>query len=135
MPDLGRLTVLIVDDNPRMRALLRAFIAAIEVKAIYEASDGQTGLETFRRSTCDLILCDMTMKPMDGLEFTRRVRNSEERFNPSAPIVMVSGHTEKHCVEAARDAGVSEFLAKPVTAQALFARIAEIVERPRPFVR
>ena len=48
---------------------------------------------------------------------------------------MISGHTERYRVEAARDAGVTEFLAKPITAQNLFARIAEIVERPRAFVR
>ena len=48
---------------------------------------------------------------------------------------MITGHTEKHRVEAARDAGVTEFLAKPITAANLFARIAEIVERPRAFVR
>ena len=51
------------------------------------------------------------------------------------PIIMITGHTEKHQVEAARDAGVTEFLAKPITAQSLFSRIAEIVERPRAFVR
>ena len=48
---------------------------------------------------------------------------------------MITGHTEKHRVEAARDAGVTEFLAKPITAHSLFSRIAEIVERPRAFVR
>ena len=75
------------------------------------------------------------MKPMDGLEFTRRVRNDEHSPNPFVPIIMITGHTEKHRVEAARDAGVTEFLAKPITAHNLFARIAEIVERPRAFVR
>ena len=48
---------------------------------------------------------------------------------------MITGHTERHRVEAARDAGVTEFLAKPITAAHLFSRIAEIVERPRAFVR
>ena len=48
---------------------------------------------------------------------------------------MITGHTERHRVEAARDAGVTEFLAKPITAQGLFKRIAEIVERPRAYVR
>jgi two-component system chemotaxis response regulator CheY len=51
------------------------------------------------------------------------------------PIIMISGYTEKHRVEAARDAGVTEFLAKPITAQSLYSRIAEIMERPRAFIR
>jgi DNA-binding response OmpR family regulator len=48
---------------------------------------------------------------------------------------MVTGHTERQRVEAARDAGVTEFLAKPITSQNILLRIAEIVDRPRPFVR
>ena len=75
------------------------------------------------------------MAPMDGLELTRRVRNDEKSSNPFVPIIMITGHTEKYRVEAARDAGVTEFLAKPVTAHNLFARITEILERPRAFVR
>ncbi len=75
------------------------------------------------------------MKPVDGLEFVREVRTSEKSSNPFVPIIMITGHTEKHRVEAARDAGVTEFIAKPITAQSLFTRIAEIVERPRAFVR
>jgi DNA-binding response OmpR family regulator len=51
------------------------------------------------------------------------------------PIIMITGHTEKHQVEAARDAGITEFLIKPITAQSLFSRITEVVERPRAFVR
>jgi DNA-binding response OmpR family regulator len=48
---------------------------------------------------------------------------------------MVTGHTERARIEAARDAGVTEFLAKPITVQSLLDRLIKIVERPRPFVR
>jgi DNA-binding response OmpR family regulator len=75
------------------------------------------------------------MKPMDGLEFTREIRLSKRSINPFMPIIMITGHTEKHRVEAARDAGVTEFLAKPITPHSLYSRLAEIVERPRAFVR
>ena len=92
-------------------------------------------IQILRERKSDLVLSDMAMKPMDGLEFTRHVRNSEQSPNPFVPIIMITGHTERHRVEAARDAGVTEFLAKPITAAHLFSRIAEIVERPRAFVR
>ena len=75
------------------------------------------------------------MAPMDGLEFTRRVRSSSNHKTAGLPIIMISGYTEKAKVEAARDAGVNEFLAKPVTPQSLISRITDIVERPRAFVR
>jgi DNA-binding response OmpR family regulator len=63
------------------------------------------------------------------------VRKSAASPNPYVPIIMVTGHTEKHRIEAARDAGVTEVLAKPITAGNLIQRITEIVNRPRGFVR
>ena len=129
------LKALIVEDNAHMRALLRALLNSVGIKDIAEAPHGEAALRVLRERKSDLVLSDMAMKPMDGLEFTRQVRNSDASPNPFVPIIMITGHTEKHRVEAARDAGVTEFLAKPITAANLYARIAEIVERPRAFVR
>lgn len=129
------LKALIVEDNAHMRSLLRALLNSAGIKQIAEAGNGQNALIQLRENKSDLVLTDLAMKPMDGLEFTRRVRNDEHSPNPFVPIIMITGHTEKYRVEAARDAGVTEFLAKPITAYHLFARIAEIVERPRAFVR
>ena len=129
------LKALIVEDNGHMRSLLRALLNSAGIKDVVEAAHGQAGLDALREHKSDLILTDMVMKPMDGLELTRHIRNDERSPNPFVPIIMISGHTEKYRVEAAREAGVTEFLAKPITAQNLFARIAEIVERPRAFVR
>ena len=129
------LKALIVDDNAHMRSLLRALLNSLGIKDIAEAIHGGTALETLRDRKSDLVLSDMQMKPMDGIEFTRLVRTSEMSPNPFVPIIMISGHTERHRVESARDAGVTEFLAKPITATNLYSRIAEIVERPRAFVR
>jgi CheY-like chemotaxis protein len=129
------LKALIVEDNGHMRSLLRALLNSAGIKDVVEAAHGQAGMEALREHKSDLVLTDMVMKPMDGLELTRHIRNDERSPNPFVPIIMISGHTEKYRVEAARDAGVTEFLAKPITAQNLFTRIAEIVERPRAFVR
>ncbi|HWU56390.1 MAG TPA: response regulator [Rhizomicrobium sp.] len=134
-PGFENLKALIVEDNAHMRSLLRALLNSIGIKDIAEASHGQMAIELLRERKSDLVLTDLAMKPMDGLEFTRYVRNNDQSPNPFVPIIMISGHTERYRVEAARDAGVTEFLAKPITAQNLFARIAEIVERPRAFVR
>lgn len=129
------LKALIVEDNAHMRTLLRALLNSAGIKQIVEAANGQSALIQLREQKSDLVLTDLAMKPMDGLEFTRRVRNDEHSPNAFVPIIMITGHTEKYRVEAARDAGVTEFLAKPITAHNLFTRIAEIVERPRAFVR
>ena len=137
MPAAGfeSLRALIVEDNAHMRSLLRALLNSAGIKQIAEASNGQMALTLLREHKPDLVLTDLAMKPMDGLEFTRHVRNDEHSPSPFVPIIMITGHTEKYRVEAARDAGVTEFLAKPINAHNLYARIAEIVERPRAFVR
>jgi len=129
------LKALIVEDNTHMRSLLRALLNSAGIKDIGEAINGLAGLEILRERKIDLVLTDLAMAPMDGLELTRHVRNDEKSPNPFVPIIMITGHTERYRVEAARDAGVTEFLAKPVTAHNLFARITEILERPRAFVR
>ena len=132
---LENLKVLIVEDNQHMRSLLRSLLNSVGIREIAEANNGGTALTVLREKKCDLVLSDLAMKPMDGLAFSRAVRTAENSPNPFIPIIMITGHTEKHQVEAARDAGITEFLVKPITAHSLFSRIAEIVERPRAFVR
>ncbi len=129
------LKILVVEDNQHMRSLLRSLLNSVGIREIVEANNGVSGMDALRERRCDLILSDLAMKPMDGLEFTRNIRTGVGSPNPFVPIVMITGHTEKHLVEAARDAGITEFLAKPITSHSLFSRIAEIVERPRAFVR
>lgn len=130
-----RLKVLIVEDNQHMRLLLRSLLGSLGIRDVLEAGDGEAALLLMRDRKCDLILTDLAMKPMDGLNFTRTVRTGQNSPNPFVPILMISGHTEIHRVQQARDAGITEFIAKPITANNLFARIAQMVERPRPFVR
>jgi DNA-binding response OmpR family regulator len=65
----------------------------------------------------------------------RLVRTGKDSPNPFVPIIMLTGHTEMHRVIEARDAGVHEFLAKPISAKGLYSRVKSIIERPRPFIR
>jgi CheY-like chemotaxis protein len=127
------LKILVIEDKEHMRALLRRLLGHIGVRVVNEANDGQAALLILRDMECDLILTDMDMAPMEGLTFTRQVRSS--RAHANLPIIMISGHTERAKVEAARDAGVNEFLVKPVTPANLVSRITEIMERPRSFVQ
>ena len=103
-------------------SLLRTLLNSIGIREIHEASNGAAALEVLREKTCDLVLSDLAMKPMDGIEFTREMRQSARSPNPFMPIIMITGHTEKHRVEAARDAGrhriprQADHAAKPVLA-------------------
>ena len=134
-PSFDHMRALVIEDNAHMRTLLRSLMQAIGVGTVIECADGATGYVALREKKPDFVLTDLSMKPVDGIEFTKMVRTAKNSPNPYLPIIMVTGHTERARVEAARDAGVTEFLAKPITVQNLLLRIIEIVERPRPFVR
>lgn len=136
MADFGKLNVLIVDDNRDMRDILRRLLISKGVPQLHEASDGASALKVLRESQCNLILTDLDMAPMDGLEFVRQVRNMREALvSPSVPIIMITSHNERSRVETARDTGVTDFLIKPISPAALYQRITSVVEQPRAFVR
>jgi CheY-like chemotaxis protein len=134
-PNFARVKVLIVDDSRNMRMLLRAVLQAIGLQNIYEASDGDAGFAKVLNCKPDIILTDLSMERMDGIEFARKVRLSPDTPDPFVPILMVTGHNEQARIEAARDAGVTDFLAKPINAQGLLQRLTKIIDQPRPFVR
>jgi CheY-like chemotaxis protein len=132
---IASLKALVVEDNTHMRALLRSLLVALGLRDVSEAANGEEAFARLREHGADFILTDLSMEPVDGIAFTHTVRSAENSPNPYVPIIMVTGHTERHRVEAARDAGVTEFLAKPLTAQNLLLRVLEIIERPRSYVR
>jgi DNA-binding response OmpR family regulator len=133
--NLERLNFLVVDDNKHMRALVTTVLHALGARNVVEAADGADAYKELAVFPADIIVCDWNMSPLDGLDFVRLVRTGRDSPNPFAAIIMLTGHTETHRVLEARDAGVHEFLAKPISAKALYSRIRAIIERPRAFIR
>ena len=129
------LKILLVDDNHYMRVLLAEILRAIGVKDILEANDGAEGLQMMRDHPVDIVMTDLSMQPLDGIDFVRLLRNSPDSPNQLAPVIMITGHSTVARVNEARDAGVSEFLAKPLTARGVIERLHQSVEHPRSFVR
>lgn len=135
MASLGNLNILLVDDNQHMRAITSAILQSAGVRRLREAPDGAAALEALRNHPVDLAIVDFNMYPLDGVEFTRLVRNSPDSANPYLPIIMMTGHSEKSRVTEARDAGVTEFVVKPITAKAILERMQAVILRPRAFVK
>jgi CheY-like chemotaxis protein len=127
--------ILLVDDNHHMRVLLTEILRAIGVRQVFEANDGAEALRIMRANQIDIIMTDLAMQPLDGIDFVRQLRNSPDSPNPMAPVIMITGHSTQRRVTEARDVGVNEFLSKPVTARGVLERIAQVVDNPRAFVR
>lgn len=133
MQGLERLQVLIADDNREMRAITATILRSAGFRHLREADSGREALAALAYFPADLAIVDFKMTPMNGVEFTRRVRQGPDSPNPYLPIIMLTGHARADRVGAARDAGVTEFLAKPITARTLLGRIETIILKPRPF--
>src|SRR3974377_1254330 len=124
---LEQMKALVVEDNAHMRTLLRSLLMALGVGRVFESVYGASGFFELSEHKPDIVLTDLSMKPVDGIEFTRRIRLGADSPNRYIPIVIVRGHTERQRVETARDAGVTEFIAKPITTQSLLHKLHEII--------
>ena len=133
--DFTRLRFLVIDDNAHMRRIVRTLLNGFGVREIREAEDGTVGLEAFTQFAPDIVITDWAMPIFNGIELTEMIRQPGANANPYVPIIMLTAHTEKARVIAARDAGVTEFLAKPISAKELYRRILSIIINPRPFIK
>jgi two-component system, chemotaxis family, chemotaxis protein CheY len=129
------LKVLIVDDESTMRKVTRSLLQAIGVKNIYEAPDGKIGLEKIITVAPDVVILDWEMPSPNGPEFVRRVRSPDDFPQPDVPIIMLTGHGERSRVVEAVNVGVNEFLLKPVSMNALLARLVSVLNKPRRMVK
>jgi PleD family two-component response regulator len=121
--DFREIKVLLIDDSRHMRLIIKSILLGLGCKQIREAGDAAVAFKEMQSFTANLIIVDWFMEPLDGLEFVRLVRTAEDSPDPYIPIIMLSGFTEFQRVAEARDAGVNEFLAKPVSVQLLGRRI------------
>jgi two-component system chemotaxis response regulator CheY len=133
--DLSRLKVLLVDDNSYMLTIMRTLLNGFGIKTFFESRDPADAFDMVRSDAIDIIITDYQMEILDGLDFVRLVRTADDSPNPMVPIIMLSAYSERSRVKMARDAGVTEFCCKPITARDMFAKLTSIVNAPRPFIR
>lgn len=121
--------VLIVDDSAAIRKILQRVLrqAEIPLGTVYEAGDGVEALEALKRQTVGLILSDISMPNMDGLEFLAKVR--AEQCWQNLPIVMVSTEgTQAKALEAV-ERGAAGYVRKPFTAEQIKEKLACFFEK------
>jgi CheY-like chemotaxis protein len=133
--DLGQLAVLVVDDNANMRKVVITLLATMGIKLVTEADSATAALLALHEQPFDVIITDLSMQPMNGIDLVRMVRMGRDSPNPHIPVIMLTGHTELDLVREARDVGIDEFVAKPVSVRGLYERLDAIATHPRPIVR
>jgi two-component system chemotaxis response regulator CheY len=133
--NMHRLRVMIVDDNQHMIQIVRTILNGFGVKAIKEARDPAEAFDVIKTDNFDVIIVDFLMNILDGVDFVKLVRTSSDSPNPYVPIIMLTAYSERSKVLAARDAGVTEFCCKPITANEVLRKLTAVIEHPRPYVR
>ncbi len=134
MTEAAKISALIVDDNAHMRAIVATLLHALGVTECMQAADGAEARALIAQWRPDLIIVDQNMRPVSGTEFARALRRTSPECYDT-PIIMLTAHTERSIVIAARDAGIDEILAKPISAKALMQRLHAVTHERRPFVR
>ncbi|PIW27029.1 MAG: two-component system response regulator [Rhodospirillales bacterium CG15_BIG_FIL_POST_REV_8_21_14_020_66_15] len=133
--DLSQIKVLVAEDYAPMRKLLGQILFELNVADFQMVTSGKEAIDFLEEYHADLILVDNIMEPIDGTELTRLVRAGKTPADRNIPIIMVSGETSKDLIINARDAGVNEFLAKPISTRMVYQRFLNIIENPRSFVQ
>ena len=124
-------TILIVDDDDDLRSTLVEQLSLYEEFEVLQEATAGKGVAAARAGLIDLLIMDVGLPDMDGREACKLLRKNGFKL----PIVMLTGHTERTRVMAARDAGITEFLAKPISAKGLYQRVLNVVASPRPFIK
>lgn len=121
---ISPINLLVVDDEPGIRRVLRTSLVSTGF-AIEEASDGETALGKFRHSPSDLVLLDINMPGMGGIETCRRIR----RLAPDTGIVMISVRGQEEDKVQALEAGADDYITKPFRFRELLARLRAVYRR------
>lgn len=132
---LDQLRILIVESNPHMMAIIKLLLRGYGMRQFVEATTCDEAWEKLQKGETDLVVMERLLAREDTLDLVRRVRNDPESRFPYMTLIMLSAYSEQIRIEEARDAGITEFCRKPVTARELFTKIAVSIDRPRPFVR
>lgn len=131
---LKQLRILIVDPNAYIRGVVADALRRLQIVNIAAAASAMEAFATARTFKPDLVLVDWDAGKMSGLEFTREVRRNQSGMPRETAIILLAASIDHEQLMAARQAGINEFLLKPISAQTVFSRIEEVILKPRRFI-
>lgn len=121
------LKILVVDDFPTMRRIIRNLLKDLGYENVDEAEDGAMGLEKLRNGSFDFVVSDWNMPNLDGLEMLKQIR--ADAALEKLPVLMVTAEAKKENIIAAAQAGASGYVVKPFTAATLEEKLNKIFEK------
>ncbi|WP_110665486.1 chemotaxis response regulator CheY [Salinicola halophilus] len=119
--------ILVVDDFPTMRRIVRSLLKELGFENVEEAEDGQEALTKLRAGGFEFVVSDWNMPNLDGLEMLKVIR--QEPALQSLPVLMVTAEAKKENIIAAAQAGANGYVVKPFTAATLEEKLNKIFEK------
>lgn len=128
------ITILLLDDSKDRQAVTQTVLEGAGIRAVIRETDPLRALEILREHVVDIVLVEYRMAKLDGVEFVRMVRHSSDSVNSRIPVIVQTAEPTQPLVEAARDAGVHEFLVRPFSSEQVARHINGVLRKPRDFV-
>jgi len=125
MPSAAALKVLIVDDQLSVREVTRMTLEQIGIQTVYDADNGNTGLQALMRQPIDLVISDYNMPELDGIGMLRAIRAHPHVRR--VPFILLTGRGDRELVVKAAQAGVNNYLIKPFDAPILRTKIEQVM--------
>jgi two-component system chemotaxis response regulator CheY len=128
------LRIMLADQNMFERRVVAQICRGLGVINVSEVADGMEALELMKSQRFDLIFCDVSLRGMSGLDLARNIRGDAAVLDRQVPIILLTSQTQYTKIVAARDSGVTEIVAKPISPKLLQDRMVYVFQQPRPFV-
>ena len=124
---MSEVRTLIVDDSSVMRKIVERALrqAGLDPLTVFEAGSGSEGIDVLKTRSVDLILSDINMPSMDGLEFLRQIQ--ARNLAPGVPVVMITTESSEEHVKQAIQAGARGYIRKPFTADQVKERVLPLL--------
>ncbi|HEX6957751.1 MAG TPA: response regulator [Ferrovibrio sp.] len=132
--DFSHIRFLIVDGNKLMCQLIKDILMMLGCHQVTTARDSEKAIGVLRSGGIDVLITEWNLKPRSGLELLDWLRTDVTSPDRMMPVIMLTANSEMEYVVESRDKGVTEFLAKPFTADGMYRRLVSVIARPRDFV-
>ena len=128
----SNVTILVVDDQDYVRSIVSQLLKRLGVGRILECANGSEALKLLERNAPDVILCDIKMQPVNGLQFLHDVRAGVAGCDAKVPIIFLTSASDRTTVQAAIEGNVDGYLVKPVSASDLKSKLISVLSRRNP---
>lgn len=132
--DFSHVRFLVVDTNKLMCQLIKDILQMLGVLQVATARDSEKAIAVLRSGGVDVLITEWNLKPKSGMELLDWLRNDGTSPDRMMPVIFLTANSEMEYVVESRDRGVTEFLAKPFTADSMYKRLVSVIARPRDFV-